>query len=61
MVVENAGYGAEWAAPIASLMLEKYLRGTVKRKDMEERFMNADLIHGINVKNESGKGHLLPD
>ena len=61
VVVENAGYGAEWAAPIASLMLEKYLRGTVKRKDMEERFMNADLIHGINVKNESGKGHLLPD
>ena len=61
VVVENAGYGAEWAAPIASLMLEKYLRGTVKRKDMEERFMNADLIHGINVKNESGKGLFLPD
>ena len=61
MVVENAGYGAEWAAPIASLMLEKYIRGVVNRKDLEERIMNADLIHGINVKTESGKGHFLPD
>ena len=52
---------AEWAAPIASLMMEKYLRHTVKRKEMEERIINADLIHGINVKNESGKGHFLPD
>ncbi len=61
VVVENAGYGAEWAAPVASLMIEKYIRRTVKRKELEERIMNADLIHGINVKNESGKGHFLPD
>jgi penicillin-binding protein 2 len=25
--VENAGFGATWAAPIASLMIEKYLTG----------------------------------
>ena len=60
-MVENAGSGAEWAAPIASLMIEKYLKRTVKRRDLEERMMNADLIHGINIKNESGKGHFLPD
>ncbi|MCX6287121.1 MAG: penicillin-binding protein 2 [Bacteroidetes bacterium] len=61
VVVENAGFGAEWAAPVASLMIEKYLRRTVRRKDLEERIMNADLIHGINVKNESRKGDFLPD
>ena len=42
--VENAGYGATWAAPIASLMLEKYLRKEVKRLDMEKRILEADLI-----------------
>jgi len=61
VVVENAGYGAEWAAPVASLMIEKYLRRKVQRLDMEERIMNADLIHGLNIKNESGKGRFLPD
>jgi len=35
--VENAGYGATWAAPIASLMVEKYLTGEVKRTDLEKR------------------------
>ncbi len=33
--VENAGYGASWAAPIASLMIEKYLKGEVKRRWIE--------------------------
>lgn len=61
VVVENAGYGAEWAAPVASLMIEKYIKRKVVRKDMEDRIMNADLIHGINIKNETGKGRFLPD
>jgi penicillin-binding protein 2 len=34
-IVENAGFGADWAAPIASLMIEKYLTDSVSRKDME--------------------------
>lgn len=29
--VENVGFGASWAAPIASLMIEKYLEGNIKR------------------------------
>ena len=37
--VENAGYGATWALPIASLMMEKYLTGKVTRKAMEERML----------------------
>ena len=49
VVVENAGYGAAWAAPIASLMIEKYLRGYTKRPKLEKYIINGDLIH--NKKN----------
>jgi penicillin-binding protein 2 len=35
--VENAGYGSTWAAPVASLMIEKYLTDSVKRKWVEDR------------------------
>jgi penicillin-binding protein 2 len=37
--VENAGFGATWAVPIARLMLEKYLRDTVTRKDLEDHLL----------------------
>jgi len=43
-VVENSGYGATWAAPIASLIMEKYLKGEVKQKATEERMLNAYLL-----------------
>ncbi|MEI8280265.1 MAG: penicillin-binding transpeptidase domain-containing protein, partial [Bacteroidota bacterium] len=44
--VENAGFGATWAAPIASLIMEKYLKDSVsvKRKAVEDKMMNANLI-----------------
>jgi penicillin-binding protein 2 len=46
VVVENAGnYGGTWAAPIASLMMEKYLNGKVVRKKKEKRILEADLIN----------------
>jgi penicillin-binding protein 2 len=45
VVVENSGQGAWWAAPIASLMIEKYLKREVKRKDIEQRMTEGDLIH----------------
>jgi len=38
--IENGGYGAKYAAPIASLMVEKYLRGAISRKDLEWRMLN---------------------
>ncbi len=41
VVVENAGYGSEWAAPIASLMIEKYLASEVTRRWLENRVANA--------------------
>lgn len=37
--VENAqGGGGTWAAPIAGLLIEKYLNGEVKRKDVEHMY-----------------------
>ncbi|TCP23693.1 penicillin-binding protein 2 [Tenacibaculum skagerrakense] len=41
--VENGGFGSTIAAPITSLMIEKYLNGEVKRKNIEERMINLSL------------------
>ncbi len=38
--VENAGYGSSWAAPIASLMIEKYLTDTITRPWYEKRILD---------------------
>jgi penicillin-binding protein 2 len=48
--VENAGYGATWAAPIASLIVEKYLTGKISRPYDEERILNANLMNMSNNK-----------
>ncbi|HNW52721.1 MAG TPA: penicillin-binding protein 2 [Bacteroidales bacterium] len=45
VIVEEAGFGATWAAPIASLMIEKYIFRTVKRKEIEDRMINANLLN----------------
>lgn len=46
VVVENSGFGGVWAAPIASLMMEKYLfkDSTTTRPDLEKRIKEANLI-----------------
>lgn len=41
VVVENAGFGATWAAPIASLMMEKYLKGALERTELFERISTS--------------------
>lgn len=43
--VENAGYGSLYAAPIASLMIEKYMTDTVKRPWVEQRLLEANLLN----------------
>ncbi len=43
VVVENAGFGATWAAPVASLMMEQYLTDTIRRRDLRKRIANAVL------------------
>ncbi len=49
--VENAGFGATWSAPIASLLVEKYLTGQIsdKRKPLEERMLNGDLMSRVKT------------
>ena len=42
--IENGYWGARWAAPIASLMIEKYLKGEVKRTWLENKMLNGSLI-----------------
>ncbi len=41
--VENAGYGATYAAPVASLMIEKYLKGSISNKNLEDYILNLSL------------------
>lgn len=41
--VENAGFGATYAAPVASLMIEKYLKGQISNKSLEEYILNLKL------------------
>ena len=42
--VENGYWGSRWAAPIASLVIEKYLTGNVERKWLESRMINGSLL-----------------
>ncbi|HLN20477.1 MAG TPA: penicillin-binding protein 2 [Bacteroidales bacterium] len=43
VLVENAGYGATYAAPIASLMMEKYIKGEITNKAQEKRMLELNL------------------
>jgi penicillin-binding protein 2 len=45
--VENAGFGGFAAAPIASLIIEKYLKGRVDRKDVETKFLNMSYMSNV--------------
>jgi penicillin-binding protein 2 len=44
VMVENGGFGAAWAAPIASLMIEKYLTDTISRPAIEKRMLEGNTI-----------------
>ncbi|MDD4490683.1 MAG: penicillin-binding transpeptidase domain-containing protein, partial [Paludibacter sp.] len=48
VVVENAGFGATWAAPIASLMMEQYIYRKIERKELFDRISTTVL--NTNVK-----------
>ena len=47
VVVENAGFGATWACPVASMMIEQYLTGEVKRRDLRRRIGEAVLNESV--------------
>ena len=42
--IENAGFGGTWAAPIASLIVEKYLTGGITRPELEKYMAETNLI-----------------
>lgn len=48
VLVENSGFGATWAAPIASLTIEKYLKGEItdpSRIALQKKMFEGDLLH----------------
>lgn len=57
VVVENGGYGGAFAAPIATLMMEKYLNDTIqeKRLPLEKRMIESNLLnkYGVSVNRAS--------
>jgi penicillin-binding protein 2 len=44
--IEQSKWGASYAAPIASLIIEKYIKGKIskRRQPLEENMLNSDLI-----------------
>ncbi|MBK9045992.1 MAG: hypothetical protein IPL74_04570 [Bacteroidetes bacterium] len=44
VMVENSGFGATWAAPVASLMMEKYLTDSISRPELYERMIKGNLL-----------------
>jgi len=43
--VENGGWGSSWAAPIATLMIEKYLKNNITNKSLEYKMINGNLLN----------------
>ena len=51
--IENGGFGATWAGPIASLMLEKYLKKEITRTDLEKRMLEGNLSSNYILKDKA--------
>lgn len=56
--VENAGFGGVWAGPIASLMIEKYINGTISDTLKEKRMTDAVILNLKPPKNGFDKAYL---
>ena len=54
VAVENAGWGAAWAAPIASLMIEKYLTDSISRPLVEKKMLEGDIVHSNIIGKQKG-------
>ena len=54
VIVENGYWGSRWAGRIAGLMIEKYLKGKITRKDMEAYVLKGSLLEEYE-KPYSGK------
>ena len=54
--VENAGYGGTWAAPIASMLVEKYIKDTITLpKYIQDRVMNAVILPKVKTTESKPK------
>ena len=51
--VENGGWGSTWAAPIASLIIEKYLTGQVNNTEREDFILSGNLMDKRMRNNKS--------
>ena len=58
--VENGYWGGRWAGRIASLMIEKYLKGEVTRTDLEKFVLEGSLMEEYE-KPLSGKPFRIND
>jgi penicillin-binding protein 2 len=50
--IENGYWGSRWAAPIASLMIEKYINGFVDRDLVEQKMLTQGLEDEYNKQLE---------
>jgi len=59
--VENGYWGGRWAGRIAGLMIEKYIKGEITRKDMENYVLNDDSFEKEYEKPLSGESFTIND
>ncbi len=54
VIVENAGFGATWAGPIAALMMEKYLNDTLRPESIKkvQYISSANLMPGWLIREQ---------
>ena len=50
IMVENGGWGSDWGAPIATLMIEKYLRDSISRPELEKRMFEGVVLPKIYLE-----------
>jgi penicillin-binding protein 2 len=61
--VENGVWGSRYAAPIAGLIIEKYLLGDIptKKRYLEKSMLQANLINPTNEKNATSENNLTEE
>ena len=47
VVVENAGFGATWACPVATMLMEQYLNGELKRNGLKKKISESVLNESV--------------
>ena len=61
IMVENGGWGSDWGAPIATLMIEKYLNDSISRPQLEKRMIEGVITPKIYqekiISGENKKSH----